>query len=286
MTALNLPKNQEVSICASQFRQLIKHLRNTIELHLEYLEDDTVTKTAWKELQCNGIEDETLYTIDMVAHMLNITDSEEMTMGNVIRQFFQFLPVLKQYYKVVKCNKQSIRIRSLTIKDMRSHLEGIKKQQMVQPKQTKQIQLTMTQVMPKATEVAKDVTVPTGESTNDEVSQQGSDTNTNAPVNTEKNELKQDVAMDTTPATSNYDSMVVQDIESGVLTQREDDEDNDTAFIKPKRTIPIRKIETEQESETVSANKFDILQSTEDDEKDDKGISFDSSSDSSASRSF
>lgn len=125
MGELTLPKGKEETVLTKEFSQLIQELTNTIENHLQFVEDDKETDVTWTNLKCNGIMETEFQTVDDVAHMLAITDRNDMTMGKVITTFFDTLPVLKHYFEITKVNKKSIKIRRIVIKDMKKLFEDI-----------------------------------------------------------------------------------------------------------------------------------------------------------------
>ena len=119
MTVLSMPKNKEVTVRQKEFPSFLQHVIRTIEDHLQYTEQDAVTETVWNDFKCNGIIDDSLHNIESIAHLLQITDPADMTLGNVIVQLFESLKVLRHYYAITKVNEKSVKIRCIVINDMK-----------------------------------------------------------------------------------------------------------------------------------------------------------------------
>ena len=68
MTTFTLPKSVEVTVCNKDLSSLLAHLIKTVNNHLRYIEDDSITETQWHKLKCNSIESLELHPIEHVAH--------------------------------------------------------------------------------------------------------------------------------------------------------------------------------------------------------------------------
>ena len=94
-------KNATVQVKQREFGSLIKALSETVENHLTYVEDE-VTSAIWNDLVCNGIKKQDLVTITSVAHMLNMTDKNQMCLASVISTLFNAVPILTHYWSIEK----------------------------------------------------------------------------------------------------------------------------------------------------------------------------------------
>ena len=149
---VTLQKNQEAQVKQKDFPSLMHHLVLTIENHLTYTEEDEVTAKVWKELKYSGIAKSEYHTLERVAHMLAITEQENMTIGPVIQTLFERVTVLNYYYDLVKVNPKSVRITRKVINDMKKFFDQLRNQASELPKAKAMVQTTLTQAFPHATE--------------------------------------------------------------------------------------------------------------------------------------
>ena len=120
-----MPKNREVTVHQANFSSFLQHIFKTIDDHLQYTENDTTTETVWNNFKCNGILDDSLHNVESVAHLLEITDTADMTLGNVVQGLFKSLKVLHHYYAITKVNEKSIKIQRLVINDMKKFFDDL-----------------------------------------------------------------------------------------------------------------------------------------------------------------
>ena len=96
---MRFPTTKSVKITTKEFVPLIEALVATIENHLAYV-DDEETEHIFADLVCNGIQKHEMLTVTAVAHMLNMTDMNNMYLAPVITAMFELVPLPKSIYKV------------------------------------------------------------------------------------------------------------------------------------------------------------------------------------------
>ena len=113
---LTFPKLVDTQIKSNkELDDFIRAVGVTITNHLQYVDDED-TKTRWDDLACNGITSEKAITVTALAHMLDITNEvDSQNMGTVIQILFDSLPVLQNYWELVKVNLKSFYVRRIAI---------------------------------------------------------------------------------------------------------------------------------------------------------------------------
>ena len=152
---LTFPKNTAVTLKShNNLGDFIRAITQTIVNHNNYVDDDATTN-RWTDLVCNGIITESTITVTTLARMLEFTDQEDMNkMGPVVQLLFQELPVLYNYWDLVKVNVKSVQVRRLHVIDNSKLLAKITKQNEKKTKVLTQqkIQTTLTKHAAKKTE--------------------------------------------------------------------------------------------------------------------------------------
>ena len=271
MTVLSMPKNQVVTVHQNNFSAFLQHIIRTLEDHLQYTEHDSVTETAWNDFKCNGIMEESLQNIESVAHLLQITDTTQMTLGNVIVQLFESLKVLRHYYAITKVNEKSVKIRRLVINDMKKFFEDL--HQDAHPK-----------VLPTAFDKSKqtmltDLFLKKSPVDNDAIEQQPSD----EEVDTNESQTQDiDQAKDK-PNEETPSDVTSEPKQQGLVTS--DNRDETEGFQHPKKTFKLMETEANDASTTNDSgrntNSYQLLDETDDNEQNeedpDEDISYESS---------
>ena len=218
---MRFPTTKSVKVTTKEFVPLIKQLVATIENHLAYVDDED-TEQIFADLVCNGIQKHEMLTVTAVAHMLNMTDMNNMYLAPVITAMFELVPVLKHYWKITKVNVQSIHIMKLDNVDVKILFDNmVKTTNNPSPTPSKVVQTTMTQHL--------------------------------APGLTDDDTLNADLS--TPIATSNNTSPIDAKSPSDYIETRGSDD-----FIKPKKTVPVTIIKSMvTEPSNRSANAFEIL---------------------------
>ena len=138
------PNGKSVKVTKGEFQSLVLALNETIENHIKYVKDE-VTETAWKDLECNGITKKDRITVPGVAHMLNMTDENQMTLAQVIDGIFKMIPILRNYWNIKKLNTQSLHIERIANVNMSRLFENLKNT-VSTPVQKQKVQTTLTQI--------------------------------------------------------------------------------------------------------------------------------------------
>ena len=234
MTALSMPKNRDVTVHQGNFLSFLQQIIKTINDHLQYTENDTSTETIWNNFTCNGILDDSLHNVESVAHLLEITDTAQMTLGNVVVELFESLNVLRHYYAITKVNDKSIKIRRIVINDMKKFYNDLSqdaRKKLIAPKSgTKQTVLPAAFGNVEATELSD-----TAE--------------------------RKDLDIEPKPSNEKEDD----------LPQSNQPQGDDQGFMLPKRTVKNSIQEVPANSNNSNKNSFELLQDTDDKDTDDNG---------------
>ena len=148
MTMTEFPNDKSVKVTKTEFASLILALNETIKNHIQYVEDE-VTQTTWKDLECNGISKKELLTVTGVAHMIDMTDTSQMTLARVISNLFTLVPVLKHYWMITKLNTQSLYIERKSNVNISTLFDKLKRTSAASTPVTKpraKVQTTLTQM--------------------------------------------------------------------------------------------------------------------------------------------
>ena len=142
---MKFPTNKSVKVTVKEFVALIEALVATIENHVSYVDDDE-TEQIFADLVCNGIRKKDKLNVTTVAHMLDMTDIENMHLAPVINAMFEVVPALKHYWRITKLNVQSLHIMKLATKDIKKLFDDMVKPPTHQSSTPfKSVQSTMTQ---------------------------------------------------------------------------------------------------------------------------------------------
>ena len=156
---LTFPKNTVVTLKSNKdLGDFVHDISQTIINHINYV-DDPATNSRWTDLVCNGIlnKESSAITVTTLARMLEYTDPNDMNkMGPVVKLLFQELPVLSNYWDLVKVNvRKSVQVcRFLHVIDNSKLLAKIAKQSQEKEKHLNQpkIQTTLKQHVAKASD--------------------------------------------------------------------------------------------------------------------------------------
>ena len=271
MTVLSMPKNQVVTVHQNNFSAFLQHIIRTLEDHLQYTEHDSVTETAWNDFKCNGIMEESLQNVESVAHLLQITDTTQMTLSNVIVKLFELLKVLRHYYAITKVNNKSVKIQRLVINDMKKFFEDLHKD--AHPKQFLTGLNTSKQTM------LTDLFVKKPQVDDDQIKQQPSDEGVD--INEDQNpdvDQGNQMKKPPVPIPSTSDTKQQESTSSTTITNKE-------VFQQPKKTFKYVTNDLVDSAPTTESNRntnsYQLLDDTEDNDQNednpDEDISYESS---------
>ena len=229
MTQRFLPLEEVFVNSNKTLEQFINVVTETIQHHISHVEDKP-TEVKWMDLMCNGIASTKPITVTVLAQILEVTDKQQITqMGTLIRKLFDELPVLENYFTLVRTNLKSFYVKRLKVDSNVNLLTQIRNNQQdkIQPKK---VQATLTQTIFKSGEKKNDKNIDNMIQENVEEFEK-----TTPSKSTPK---KSDSDKDSSGAATVVD-LVTTPPENNAIDLSAEDKDG---FVTPKNTVPFSKV--------------------------------------------